>query len=382
VRLFADLFLLLAQGVLIHLRHVFPCLLDAASITRSSYDVAKTSGRSYTHFVSLKSRPHWSLGVANPTREGVLYGLAAYGWWGLVPLYFSWLGRYPSLNFLAHRIVWSAVLLAVVLTLTRRWKAVLACFASRLLLLPLTVSAVLVACNWLIYILSVEYRMISQASLGYYILPLMSILLGLIFFRERLRPLQNLAIALAGIGVLSLTWQGGRFPWLALGIASTFSFYGLIRKQVPVDGLVGLAVETIVLTPIAAGFLLWHYLVEGELESAAHLGKLALSGVVTAVPLLCFGQAARRLPLSTLGFMQYLAPSLQLILAVWHFEEPAPGWLSYAFIWTALVIFSIDSLRQPRQESGVRDQESGVSGQESAGDGPDVPRREMLTPDS
>jgi chloramphenicol-sensitive protein RarD len=291
--------------------------------------------------------------VQNAAREGILYGLVAYLWWGLVPIYFRWLGTVPPLDILAHRIVWSAVFLALILTVSRRWPETIRCLATPRLLIPLTVSAILVAVNWLMYILGVHYQMIVQASLGYFILPLVSVTLGVVIFSERLRRLQQLAIAFAIAGVTLLTWESGEFPWLALGLALSFSVYGLIRKQVPVDGLVGLAVETIVLLPAALAFLAFGS-ERGELEDSTLVFRLSLSGVVTAVPLLCFGQAARRLPLSTLGFMQYVAPSVQFLLAIFLFrEEVRGGWFNYGFIWTALVIFTIDSFRVYRQQMEI-----------------------------
>lgn len=283
-------------------------------------------------------------------REGFLYGLAAYIWWGLVPFYFHWLGKIEPLDFLAHRIVWSAVLLTLVITLTGRWRETLRCFRTPSLLLPLTGSAVLVAYNWLFYILCVHVGEIVQASLGYFILPLLSVFLGMLIFHERLRPLQRLAIGIAALGVTLLTWSASVFPALALALALSFSVYGMIRKKVPVDGLTGLAVETAVLAPIALAYLIIGYVERGECEEPATLAKLALSGIVTAVPLLCFGQAARRLPFAMLGFMQYISPSLQFLIALFLFQEKVRGgWHNYALVWLALVIFSIDSYRWYRQ---------------------------------
>jgi len=282
--------------------------------------------------------------VTPTTREGFLYGLGAYVWWGLVPIYFLWLGKFAALDFVAHRIVWSAVLLAVVVTLTQRWPDTVRCFRTPAILAPLTVSAILVAYNWLMYVLCVVIGQIVQASLGYFILPLVSVVLGMVVFRERLRPMQYLAIAFAAAGVCSLTWAAGVFPALGLAVALSFSVYGMIRKKVPVDGLVGLTVETFVLTPVALGYLVLVYCQRGETDDVETMFKLSVSGVVTAVPLLCFGQAARRLPLAMLGFMQYISPSLQFLLALWLFDEKVEGrWLNYVLVWIALVIFSIDS---------------------------------------
>jgi chloramphenicol-sensitive protein RarD len=204
-------------------------------------------------------------------------------------------------------------------------------------------SAVLVGANWLFYVLCVHYHVIVQASLGYFILPLVNVALGLVLFRERLRPLQHLAIVLGLVGVSVLTYAVGAVPWLSLGIAFTFGFYGLIRKHVPVDGLIGLTVETIVLLPATLTYLAVGYASRMEAEAPELLFKLSLSGVVTAVPLVCFGEAARRLPFTMLGLMQYLAPSVQFLLALWLFEEEVQDWTGYVIVWAALAVFSIDS---------------------------------------
>lgn len=291
-------------------------------------------------------------------RAGTLYGLAAYAWWGLVPLYFKAVADLPAVEILAHRIVWSLAFLAVVLTRARRWGDVTRCFRDPGLLLTLLGSTVLIAINWLVYIHGVVSGQIVQASLGYFILPLISIALGMVWFKERLRPLQLAAVAVAAAGVVELARARGELPWIALVIAVSFGFYGLLRKRAPVDGLVGLSIEVILLMPAAAGYLLFLSLT-GTLSLGARGVTtdllLFLSGVVTAVPLLCFGQAARRLPLSGLGFLQYLSPTVALLLAVvlygeeFHREEA----ISFALIWTALGIYSVDALRSPRRSENA-----------------------------
>ncbi|MBI2805374.1 MAG: EamA family transporter RarD [Planctomycetes bacterium] len=283
--------------------------------------------------------------MQNITREGFLYGLAAYVWWGLVPIYFYWLQSDRPLDFVAHRIVWSMIFLAILVTALGRWPETIRTLTTPRLIAPLGLSAVLVAGNWLIYVLCVYNQVIIQASLGYFILPLVNVVLGLMLFRERLRPLQVAAIGIAVLGVLVLALAVGEVPWLSFGLAFSFSIYGLIRKQVPVDGLVGLTVETIVLAPFMFAYLVHGYAASVEMEEPALLFKLAVSGVVTAVPLLCFGQAARRLPFTVLGLMQYLAPSLQFALAILLFNESARDWPGFVFVWAALAIFSIDSYR-------------------------------------
>jgi chloramphenicol-sensitive protein RarD len=282
-------------------------------------------------------------------REGLLYGLAAYVIWGVVPLYFAAVKEVPAIEMLAHRIVWSVVFLSALLTLTRRWSEVRRCLASGPNMRRLLATTILIAVNWLVFIHGVNIGQVVQTSLGYFILPLVSILLGMVFLGERLRPFQWLAVALASAGVANLVFQAGDFPWIASILAVSFSLYGLLRKQVAVDGLIGLSVETMLLLPLAAGFLLW-LASTGKSSISTHTATLnvlvLLSGVVTTVPLWCFGEAARRLPLITLGFLQYLSPSLALIVAVTCLDEefgPEKQW-SFAFIWAGLAVFTLASL--------------------------------------
>ena len=289
--------------------------------------------------------------VNDRTRAGLLYGLAAYGLWGLVPLYFRLLKDDVSFDeMLAHRIVWSSVFLAAILTGTGRWGVVVRCFRTPKVWLLLAVSAVLVAGNWLVYILSVSLEQIVQASVGYYILQLVSVLIGLAVFGEQLRSWQWVALAVAAVGVVGMTLSMGEVPWIALTLALTFAAYGAIRKTVPVDGLTGLAVETFLLLPAAGAYLGWSAgagTMAVGIDSGWLLGAVAASGVVTAVPLLCFGQAARRLPLSLMGFMQYLSPTLQLVVAIVCFGERPPAgsdWVYFGLIWAALAIFTAESL--------------------------------------
>ena len=286
------------------------------------------------------------------TREGVVYGLAAYGLWGLVPLYFVLLKEIWAVELLAHRVLWSALFLAALVLVSGRWDAVSRCFRTARLLLPLSITALLIAANWLVYIFSVNLERIAEASLGYYITPLVSVLIGMAAFRERLRPLQWLALAVAAIGVALMVRSVGEAPWIALTLAVSFGFYGAIRKKVPVDGLTGLTVESCLLVPVGLIYIVCAAYDGSAMVAFDKLGfftLVALSGVVTAIPLLCFGQAARRLPLSTLGFLQYLAPSIQLGVAVCVFhEQPRFGWWDFALIWIALAIFSVDSLLAQR----------------------------------
>jgi chloramphenicol-sensitive protein RarD len=285
----------------------------------------------------------------------LLYGLAAYGIWGLVPLYFDAVKTVPAPEMLAHRIVWSVVFLAGLLTLARRWSEMRRCLRSPPVMIRLLSTTILIALNWLVFIHGVITGQVVQTSLGYFILPLVSILLGLMFLGERLRPLQWAAVALAAAGVANLVFRAGEVPWIALTLGVSFSIYGLLRKQVAVDGLVGLSIETMLLSPIASGFLLW-LAFTGQSTMGAHTRTLDVlvlfSGVVTTVPLFCFGEAARRLPLTTLSFLQYLSPSLALLVAVTYLGEDfgPEKQLSFAFIWAALLVFTFASIRSAQRE--------------------------------
>jgi chloramphenicol-sensitive protein RarD len=270
-----------------------------------------------------------------------------------MPFYFKALQGVSPWLFLAHRVVWSLLLLALLLTAWRRWPDFVRCLRGPRTFRLLCLSALLVGGNWYVYVYGVATNRIVETSLGYFINPLLSVVLGMVFFRERLRPWQWLAVALAAAGVVYHIWALQILPWIALVLAVSFGLYGLVRKVTPVDGLLGLTVETLVLLP-AAGVYLGCQQALGEPVFGPDWQITALilaSGVVTAVPLLCFGQAARRLPLSTLGFLQYLAPSMQLGLAVWCYQEPftMQHAVSFGFIWAALLIFSIDTLRNLRR---------------------------------
>jgi chloramphenicol-sensitive protein RarD len=285
------------------------------------------------------------------TGYGVVFGLAAYGLWGLIPLYFKAMAEVAPLELLAHRALWSFALLAVLVRLLGRWGELWKELRSGKLMLMLGFSTVLIAANWLIFIYAVVSSQVLQASLGYFITPLVNVLLGIVFLREHLRPFQVLSIAVAAVGVLVLAVLVGEIPWIALSLALTFSFYSLMRKVMPVDGLVSLTVETLAMTPAALAYI-------GYLGMASKttcggvsiLGLLMLSGPVTTIPLLFFGAAAHRLRLSTMGVLQYLSPSLQFLVAVAAFREPfsAVQLLSFALIWTAIGIYTTDSFRAMR----------------------------------
>jgi chloramphenicol-sensitive protein RarD len=295
---------------------------------------------------------------ASDARAGVLYGFAAYGLWGLMPLYFDAVREVPPGELLAQRIAWCGLLLAGVLTLTRQWGDLLDRLRSPRVCATFLLTSLLLSVNWLVYIYGVTTRQIVETSLGYFINPLVNVLLGMIVFRERLRVGQGLAVLLAAAGVLLQVASAGRAPWIAVTVALSFGLYGLFRKQAPVDALLGLSIETFVMAPFALGFLAW--LIGRGTLAFGHSGLttdllLLSSGVITAVPLLCFGQAARKLRLSTLGFLQYIAPTVQFVLAVVHLREQVTPerWRSFALIWAGLAVYSLDSWRHLTSERAV-----------------------------
>jgi len=285
------------------------------------------------------------------TRAGVAYGIAAYTFWGLAPIYFKAISIVPPSEVLAHRIVGAAILLAAFLSLTHRWGLVLNSLRSRQTRIFLLATTVLIGTNWFLFIWAVTNNLLLQASLGYYINPLVSILLGMVFLNERLSRWGKISVALAAVAVAFQVVQGAGVPYVALILACSFGTYGLLRKIVKVDAVVGLAVETSMLFPLAAGYLLWLGLSgHGSLGTISRQfdGLLLLAGAVTTFPLVWFTKAARRLRLSTIGFLQYIGPSLHFVLAVFVYGE-AFSWSSavtFCCIWVALTIYSIDATRR------------------------------------
>jgi chloramphenicol-sensitive protein RarD len=281
------------------------------------------------------------------SRYGILYGIAAYGSWGFFPLYFKAVAHVPPVVVLAHRAIWSFIMLAVLVGALGRWRELWQELHSRKLICMLLLSTLFIAANWLAFIYAVGTGQVLQASLGYFVNPLMNVLLGVVFFHERLRTRQTLSIGLAVIGVLVLTAVVGAVPWVALTLALTFSLYALMRKLMPVDGLVSLSVETLIMAPLGLAYL--GYLAATGGHAPLTFGSivlLMLGGPITTIPLLFFGAAARRLRLSTMGILQYLSPTLQFLLAVVAFGEPfsAAQLLSFACIWAAVLIYALDSL--------------------------------------
>jgi chloramphenicol-sensitive protein RarD len=289
-------------------------------------------------------------------RLGIASGLSAYALWGLFPLYFPLLEPAGELEIVAHRVLWSLLFVALLLTALRRWSQVRALAGDRRRLLVLAGAGLLIAVNWLVFVYGVNSGHVVETSLGYFINPLVSVLLGVVVFAERLRPLQWTAVGIAAVAVAVLTVDYGRPPWIALALAASFGLYGLMKKLVRVDAAPGLFVETaIVAVPAAAvlGFL--HASGSGSFAAAGpgHALLLASSGIATAVPLLLFAAAARRIPLSTVGLLQYLTPLMQLAIGVFVYDEDMPParLAGFTIVWVALAVFTADSLRHARTAS-------------------------------
>ncbi|WP_122433359.1 EamA family transporter RarD [Pseudomonas viridiflava] len=293
--------------------------------------------------------------AANP-RRGYILGLSAYTIWGLFPIYFKAIAAVPAIEIIIHRVLWSALFGSIVLMFWKHpgWWRELLDNPKRLAVLALSGS--LIAANWIVYVWAVNNGRMVEASLGYYINPLVNVLLGMVLLGERLRRLQWLAVGFAAAGVAQQVWQVGNLPWVSLVLPLTFGFYGLIRKKAPVAALPGLVVETWMLVPLA---LIWLALNPGALSAQAEFWTtsqalwLAAAGPVTLIPLVCFNAAARHLPYTTLGFLQYLAPTLVLLLAVLLYDEHmnASTIVTFACIWAGLAIYSIDAWLSLRRRS-------------------------------
>lgn len=289
------------------------------------------------------------------TRRGFLLGAAAYGMWGLFPLYWPLLEPAGAVEILAHRVFWSlAVMLLLVVVLLRvpRLRAVVSdprAFGI------LALAAVVIAVNWGTYIWGVNNGHVVETSLGYFINPLVTVLMGVVILGEQLRRLQWAALGIAAVAVVGLTVEYGRPPWVALTLAFSFAMYGLAKKKANVGAVESLTVETLILAPVAAGYILW---MAGQgsstfgTEGYAHAALLVATGVVTAVPLICFGAAATRVSMTTIGLLQYLAPTIQFALGVLLFREDMPvmRWVGFGLVWVALVIFTYEAVTHRRRQ--------------------------------
>ena len=277
-------------------------------------------------------------------KKGVLYGIGAYLLWGVFPVYWKLLESVPATQVIAHRIIWSFIFLALILFATQQWKAFRSAALSPRVILIYLASGLLLSINWLTYVWAVNAGFVIETSLGYFINPLISVLLGVLFLHEKLRTWQWVSIGLAALGVTYVAISYGQFPWIALTLAFSFAIYGLIKKTAPLGSLYGLTLETGLLFLPAVGFLIYmqglgqgSFLHSGSMKDLLMIG----TGVVTTIPLLMFASAAQRIPLSTVGVLQYISPTLQFILGVWIYHEPfnRSHLIGFCIVWLALIIF-------------------------------------------
>ncbi len=288
-------------------------------------------------------------------RRGLLLGVAAYGMWGGFPLYWPLLEPAGALEILAHRVLWSLVTMGLLVLVLRRTRQVRALIRQRRTFLLLALAATVVSINWATYIWGVNNERVVETSLGYFINPLVTVLMGVFILGERLRPLQWVAMGVASLAVVVLTLDYGRLPWVALVLAFTFGTYGLAKKSANAGPVESLTLETMLITPFAAAYVGW-LVVAGQSNFAAHGAGHALlmssAGIVTAVPLICFGAAAIRVSMVTLGLLQYLAPMIQFALGVLYFHEdmPAGRWVGFGLVWIALAVFTVEAATHRRRQ--------------------------------
>lgn len=291
------------------------------------------------------------------TARGVAFGIAAYAMWGCFPLFFSLLQGIPAWEILAHRVVWCCVFLVALITVLGRWDAIGAALSRRRGLGRVLACALLIGANWGIFIYAVETRQVLQSSLGYFLTPLINVALGILVLKERMAVLQGWAVGLAGLAIAIQFMLIGQLPWIALLLALTFGTYGLLRKQITLDGLSGLFVETLMLLPLGLLALAWLLITDNShfLDDGMQSALLIASGVVTALPLMAFAGAARRLRLATVGFLMYINPTMQFLTALVIFKEPlSPVQLiSFVMIWAALALYSWSSWRTHRRDSAA-----------------------------
>lgn len=287
--------------------------------------------------------------------QGMLLASLAFLCWGLFPLYFHALDEVPAQEILAHRMLWSLLFLGIVLTVRRQWSWLPKLARQPKVVAGFVASAFLLSANWFIYIWAINHGHVIDASLGYFITPLLNVMLGFFLLHERLRAMQWLAIAIAACGVAWLAWQTGQIPWIALLLAASFGGYGLLRKTAALGALEGLSFETMILFPLAAAYVAWlgwhGHSAFINTDASTTRALLVASGPITAIPLLMFAAGARRLPLAVLGLLQYIAPTMQLLLGVWIFGETFSDarLLGFAIIWGALVLYAAEGLWMSRQ---------------------------------
>ncbi len=290
-------------------------------------------------------------------KKGIWYAIAAYAIWGLFPIYWKWLQGVPALQLIGHRIGWSFILLFAIILITRQWQAFRAVAFDGRTLRIYSVAAVLISINWLVYVWAVNAGYVVESSLGYFINPLLSVLLGVVFLRERLRPWQWLPVGLAALGVVIVAFAYGFFPWIAVALALSFGLYGLVKKTAPLNSFHGLTLETGILFIPALLYLFYlDRLGQGaflHMDATSNLLMIG-AGLVTTVPLLLFSSAAQRIPLAVIGILQYITPTMQFLLGVFVYKEAfsTAQFVGFALVWVALIVFSVEgflarSARQP-----------------------------------
>ncbi len=281
-------------------------------------------------------------------KKGILNGIAAYALWGFFPIYWKFLHQVPALQVIGHRISWSFILLIIIIFLTRQWKDFRSAALTPKIIGIYAIASVLLTINWLVYVWGVNAGFIVETSLGYFINPLLSVLLGVIFLRERLRPAQWIPVGIAAVGVIYLTVVYGRLPWIALSLAFSFGFYGFVKKLAPLGSLYGLTLETGIVFPIALIYLFivqfngtGAFLHESSLTTTLLIG----AGAVTTIPLLMFASAAKQIPLSVVGLLQYIAPTIQFLIGVFLYKEPfdQSHFIGFGIVWVALIIFWVEN---------------------------------------
>lgn len=290
------------------------------------------------------------------TRVGLAYGIAAFVFWGLNPIYWKWLKAVPAYEILAHRAVWALVFVVLLIVYRHEWRQSVAAVKSRVAFLRGLGTAAFLACNWFIYVYAINTDRILETSLGYYINPLLNVVLGLVFLRERLTRLQLVAVLLAASGVAVMALDFGRLPWISLGLAVTFGFYGLMRKTSPLGAIVGFGLETSLMSvPALLIISFWEWNGVGHFTGHGWrtTGLLMGTGVITAIPLMCFARGVRSIRLSTIGLIQYLTPTCTFFLGILVYGESftRTHLITFGCIWLALVIYTADGIRRRRQSS-------------------------------
>jgi len=303
--------------------------------------------------VTRKNKGGMEMGSQNEQQSGIMYAAIAYILWGFLPFYWKLLDRVGAEEILANRVLWSFLFILLLLFLSKKWplfiKTIQGFATNKRQLLALVIASVLISINWFVYIWGVNSGQMVETSLGYYINPLVSVLLGVIFFNEKLSHAQIVSFILATVGVLIMTASYGSFPWIAITLAVTFGLYGMAKKLIKMDSAVGLALETMVMTPIAALYM-WWFIGSDNMIIAGNWGMSLLligAGAATAIPLLLFAKGAQRIPLSTLGFLQYIAPTIMLFLGIFVYHETfsKSDLLAFIFIWSALSIYSVSKTK-------------------------------------